>query len=117
MDAVLTEDSDLLVFGCHTVFFKMNASGHGVMIRRQNLENATEIDMRGWNMTKIRHMCILSGCDYLPSLPGIGLKIAHKLLKNYRTIDGVSLCLSMNVIICLLFILYRSFDISAQVAR
>ncbi|CDH53037.1 related to exo1-exonuclease which interacts withmsh2p [Lichtheimia corymbifera JMRC:FSU:9682] len=89
VDAVLTEDSDLLVFGCHTVFFKMNASGHGVMIRRQNLENATEIDMRGWNMTKIRHMCILSGCDYLPSLPGIGLKNAHKLLKNYRTIDGV----------------------------
>ncbi|CDS08505.1 hypothetical protein LRAMOSA09866 [Lichtheimia ramosa] len=88
-DAVLTEDSDLLVFGCHTVFYKMNASGHGVMIRQENLENATEIDIKGWNLTKIRHMCILSGCDYLPSLPGIGLKNAHKLLKNHRTIDSV----------------------------
>lgn len=95
-DAVLTEDSDLLVFGCHTVFYKMNASGHGVMIRQENLGNATEIDIKGWNLTRIRHMCILSGCDYLPSLPGIGLKNAHKLLKNYRTIDSVSLdCLRM----------------------
>lgn len=36
-------------------------------------------------------MCILSGCDYLPSVPGIGLTTAHKLMKKYgRNVNNVS---------------------------
>jgi len=34
-------------------------------------------------------MCVLAGCDYLPSLPGLGIKTAFKLVKSYRTIDNV----------------------------
>ena len=90
VDAVITEDSDLLVFGCHTVIFKMNQYGEGIRIQQKKLSEAKEIDLQGWDQTKIRHMCILSGCDYLASLPGIGLKSAHKLLKKFRTIDSVS---------------------------
>ncbi|KAI9488331.1 PIN domain-like protein [Zychaea mexicana] len=89
VDAVITEDSDLLVFGCHTVLFKMNQYGEGIRIQQGNLSAAKEIDLQGWDQTRIRHMCILSGCDYLASLPGIGLKSAHKLLKKYRTTDAV----------------------------
>ncbi len=29
-------------------------------------------------------MCILSGCDYLPSIPGIGLGKASKLMRKYN---------------------------------
>ncbi len=29
-------------------------------------------------------MCILSGCDYLPSIPGIGLAKASKLMRKYN---------------------------------
>ncbi|KAG2222316.1 hypothetical protein INT45_001579 [Circinella minor] len=89
VDAIITEDSDLLVFGCHTVIFKMNQYGEGIRIQQKNISQAKEIDLQGWDQTKIRHMCILSGCDYLSSLPGIGLKSAHKLLKKFRTIDSV----------------------------
>ena len=32
-------------------------------------------------------MCILSGCDYLESLPGIGLGKAKKLLKTVKKSD------------------------------
>ena len=38
-------------------------------------------------------MCILSGCDYLDSLPGIGLGKASKLFKTvdlFKDIDHVS---------------------------
>ena len=28
-------------------------------------------------------MCILSGCDYLPSIPGMGLVTANKMLKKF----------------------------------
>ena len=34
-------------------------------------------------------MAILSGCDYLPSIPGIGLKTAYSLLRKYKTADNV----------------------------
>ncbi|KAI8147308.1 PIN domain-like protein [Fennellomyces sp. T-0311] len=87
--AIITEDSDLLVFGCHTVVFKLNQYGEGIRIQHSRLAQAKELDLHGWDQTKIRHMCILSGCDYLPSLPGIGLKIAHKLLKKFRTTESV----------------------------
>ena len=32
-------------------------------------------------------MCILSGCDYLESIKGIGFKRAHKLIEENVTFD------------------------------
>lgn len=32
---------------------------------------------------------MLSGCDYLPSIPGLGLKTSHKLLRKHKTVEGV----------------------------
>jgi exonuclease-1 len=32
---------------------------------------------------------MLSGCDYLDSIPGIGLKTAHKLLRRHKTVEKV----------------------------
>ena len=34
-------------------------------------------------------MCILSGCDYINSLPGVGVKKAHGLIKRFRTYSKV----------------------------
>jgi exonuclease-1 len=34
-------------------------------------------------------MAILSGCDYLPSIPGVGLKKAHRLMRKYRNAEKV----------------------------
>lgn len=34
-------------------------------------------------------MCILAGCDYVPSLPGMGLKTAYKYFKKYRSAQEV----------------------------
>jgi len=34
---VITEDSDLLTFGCTRVFFKMDHGGSGVLIEREKL--------------------------------------------------------------------------------
>ena len=45
-------------------------------------------------------MCILSGCDYLPSVPGIGLSTAHKLMKKYaKNVNNVSNHSDSNVVI------------------
>ena len=34
-------------------------------------------------------MCILSGCDYLPSLPTIGIKKAYAYMKQYQCISKI----------------------------
>ncbi|TPX38893.1 hypothetical protein SeMB42_g06558 [Synchytrium endobioticum] len=81
VSAVITEDSDLVVFGCNRVIFKLDATGSGIQIRQSRLN---EVFPRFWTHEKIRHMCILSGCDYLESLPGMGLKTAQKKLLNFE---------------------------------
>ncbi len=42
VDAVITEDSDLLVFGSKRVFFKMDESGNGKLIELKDLGKANK---------------------------------------------------------------------------
>ena len=43
-------------------------------------------------------MCILSGCDYLQSLKGIGLRIAFKFF-NRKTQDDINVVISVYLLI------------------
>ncbi|XP_023659550.1 exonuclease 1 isoform X1 [Paramormyrops kingsleyae] len=84
--AVITEDSDLLAFGCKNVIVKMDKNGNGLEIDQKNLGRCPSLgDM--FTEEKFRYMCILSGCDYLPSIYGIGLSKACKLIKMARNPD------------------------------
>ena len=67
----------------------MDKFGQGVVIKHADLAKATELNLQGWSLTELRQMCILSGCDYLDSLPGMGLKTANKLLRKFKTVDKV----------------------------
>ncbi|KAF9924785.1 Rad2 nuclease [Linnemannia zychae] len=89
VDGIVTEDSDLLVFGCKKVIFKLDQFGAGTEILFEKFSRVQEVSFQDWTLTEIRHMCILSGCDYLPSLPGMGLKTAQRLLRRYKTFDKV----------------------------
>ncbi|KYM86774.1 Exonuclease 1 [Atta colombica] len=79
-DIVITEDSDLTLFGCKKIFFKMDLVGNGILIAQDQLHLAMNVRPEQFEMDKFRHICILSGCDYLPSLPGIGLGKARKFI-------------------------------------
>ena len=48
---------------------------------------------------RFRQMCILSGCDYLPSLPGIGLRKAYKFFRLRRHGDIKTVLLSIAFLI------------------
>nr|XP_055028599.1 exonuclease 1 [Misgurnus anguillicaudatus]XP_055028600.1 exonuclease 1 [Misgurnus anguillicaudatus] len=78
--AVITEDSDLLAFGCKKVILKMDKQGNGLEIDQCHLGRCKSLG-NIFTEEKFRYMCILSGCDYLPSLYGIGLGKACKLLR------------------------------------
>ncbi|GAA5826340.1 hypothetical protein JCM3770_000129, partial [Rhodotorula araucariae] len=89
VDAVVTEDSDLLVFGCRNVLFKLDGEGSCVAIARDDLARCREYNFAGWGDTEFRQMAILSGCDYLESVVGLGLKTAYRLLRKYKTPEKV----------------------------
>ena len=77
-DFVITEDSDLTLFGCQKILFKLDSAGNGVLYERQNLHLCFGLKADSFNFTKFRHMCIMAGCDYLQSLHGIGLGKSKK---------------------------------------
>ncbi|KAJ3411830.1 Rad2 nuclease [Chytridiales sp. JEL 0842] len=91
VSAILTEDSDLLVFGCQRVILKLDAHGNAVEINAKDL-GRVPMFKKGWTFERFRQACILSGCDYLPSLKGIGLKKAAAALADkgsaLRVIDS-----------------------------
>jgi exonuclease 1 len=90
VDGIITEDSDLLVFGCKNVYFKLNdVEGIVTAISRDDFGKVTECSLRGWTDAQFRAMAILSGCDYLPSIPGVGLKTAWTFLRKHRTPENV----------------------------
>ncbi|XP_019444656.1 PREDICTED: exonuclease 1 isoform X6 [Lupinus angustifolius] len=89
VDAVITEDSDLIPFGCPRIIFKMDKFGQGVQFQYSMLEKNKELSFEGFNRQMLLEMCILSGCDYLQSLPGMGLKRAHAIIKKFKSYDKV----------------------------
>ena len=89
IDGIITEDSDLLVFGCQKVLFKLDQAGSCVEILRSRFASTRQVQLAGWTSVEFRQMAILSGCDYLPSIVGMGLKNAHRFLKRYKTVEKV----------------------------
>ncbi|XXG77184.1 hypothetical protein AAC387_Pa08g1384 [Persea americana] len=89
VDAVITEDSDLIPFGCSRIVFKMDKFGQGVEFQYSMLQQNKELNFTGFTKKMLLEMCILSGCDYLQSLPGMGLKKAHALVRKFKSYDKV----------------------------
>ncbi|CAF0844666.1 unnamed protein product [Brachionus calyciflorus] len=83
---IITEDSDLILFGCEKVMYKLDINGFGQLIQKEKIISITQFDSAD-NFERFRWMCILSGCDYLENLPGIGLGKAKKLLKSINKSD------------------------------
>ncbi|CAO2823458.1 unnamed protein product [Amaranthus hypochondriacus] len=89
VDAVITEDSDLIAFGCPRIIYKMDKYGQGVEFQFHKLQYNKDLNFTGFTIDMIQEMCILSGCDYLSSLPGMGLKRAHSLISKFKTFQKV----------------------------
>ena len=82
--ACVTEDSDLVAFGCDRLFIKLERTGVGREIVVADLLCARPVDAFVRRLKNVYAeggllgMCVLSGCDYLPSLKGMGLRTAAK---------------------------------------
>ncbi|PHH76298.1 hypothetical protein CDD82_4060 [Ophiocordyceps australis] len=87
IDGIISDDSDLLVFGAKCLLTKMDKFGQCIEINRADFGKCREISLVGWTDADFRHMAIMSGCDYLEGLSNIGLKTAHRLLRKCKTVE------------------------------
>ncbi|VDM95525.1 unnamed protein product [Thelazia callipaeda] len=78
VEAVVTEDSDLIAFGCEKIVFKMESTGSCVIFEQHLLPKCLCRALADqFDFDKFRRICILSGCDYLQAgLHGVGLNKA-----------------------------------------
>lgn len=87
VDLVVTEDSDTLAYGCPRVLFKIDfdaCQGQEIQLMRDLGENEA-LSFKNWTHDMFVFMCILSGCDYCKGVPGIGIKLAHKIVRVHRS--------------------------------
>ena len=101
VSGVVSEDSDLIAFGCHRLLSKMDMNGDFVDVRLEwafrgpdmpnKPINAGEIGkLERWTESMFVDLCILSGSDYkLGKIAGIGIKKAFQLLNRLRNLPRI----------------------------
>lgn len=89
IQGMLSEDSDLLVFGAKCLLTKLDQYGECVEINRADFAACREISLVGWSDAEFRRMAILSGCDYLASINRMGLKSAYRFVRRYKNIEKI----------------------------
>ena len=89
IEGILSEDSDLLVFGAKRLLTKLDQYGDCIEINRADFSACREISLVGWTDEEFRRMAILSGCDYLGNITGMGLKNAYRLVRKFKTAEKI----------------------------
>lgn len=78
IDFVITEDTDLILYGCEKIIYKLDATGSCLLYERSKLFKCLGAHSDKVDFEKFRRICILSGCDYLKNIPSVGLQSAKK---------------------------------------
>ncbi|XP_068690129.1 exonuclease 1-like [Montipora foliosa] len=68
------------------VLYKVHLHGSCQSIQSKDIPKCLNIS--NYTFDLFRHMCIIAGCDYLESLPGIGIKRAHNLMTKVAAANG-----------------------------
>ncbi|ESZ96805.1 hypothetical protein SBOR_2806 [Sclerotinia borealis F-4128] len=89
IDGILSEDSDLLVFGAKCLLTKLDQFGNCIEINKADFCACKDANLTGWSDVEFRRMAILSGCDYLASMSRMGLKTAYRLVRKHKTIENI----------------------------
>ncbi|OII73053.1 xpg (rad-related) exonuclease [Cryptosporidium ubiquitum] len=83
VDAVITEDSDMLVFGSICTIYKYDdKTGLCRVIYWKDLYKSGVIPKSMFSYETFVLGCILTGCDYVKSPQGVGIKTAMKLVQE-----------------------------------
>lgn len=89
VSGIVSEDSDLLVFGAKRLLTKLDDYGQCIEINRRDFAAVRDLHMVDWTDAHFRQMAIFRGCDYLSGLDNLGLKTAYRMLRKYKTPEKV----------------------------
>ncbi|XP_062117972.1 exonuclease 1 [Humulus lupulus] len=92
ISVVITEDSDLIAYGCEAIVFKMDRYGNGEEILLDNVFNNSKArtpSFQNFDKELLTGMCVLAGCDFLTSVPGIGIAKSYAFVSKYWNLDRV----------------------------
>lgn len=94
VDGILSEDSDLLIFGCKKLITKLSDTAECIEINRDNFNKVKKIPyLVNYTPEQLRLVAMLSGCDYTKGVANIGLKTAFQIVKKYNSLDRVLIAL------------------------
>lgn len=88
VNGIVSEDSDLLVFGAKNLLTKLDQFGECIEIRQAEFTACRELNFEGLRVDHLRTIAILNGCDYLRGVPRMGLKTAHRLVRKFRSVPN-----------------------------
>ena len=89
VDIVISDDSDLIAYGCSKILFKLNSSGNGLEFSRQDLFLSDSSPLHKFTEEMTLSFCILLGCDYLKNPKGWGWKRLFRLVIKGRTASRI----------------------------
>jgi len=83
IDAVLSEDTDVLAYGSPLFLTKIDTMNDTVVcINYQKMLDELEMTKESFV-----DLCIMLGCDYNSNVPKVGLEKSYALMKRYKNID------------------------------
>ena len=82
-DYIVSDDTDVFTFGGNKV---LKSS-----IKNNIIETNLDLFLEkiGYTFPKFIDLCILSGCDYLPFIPLLGINTIYTLFKKYNCIEDI----------------------------
>lgn len=83
VDAVATEDTDAIAFGATYMIRGLDIAAKNIIV----VETARVLREMDMTMPQFIDMCILLGCDYTRTIPGIGYKRAVALMRKYKSLE------------------------------
>lgn len=87
---IISEDSDLLIFGCRKLITKLNDFGECIEICRDDYGKLPKkFPLSQLTDDEVRLMVCLSGCDYTAGVPKVGLITAMKLVTRFHTLERI----------------------------
>lgn len=88
-DFVITEDSDLLAYGCPDILFKLKEGKADRVTLMSDFGSDKSSIFYKWSHEMFITMCLLSGCDYFPGVNRIGPAYAHNYVRLHKSLGPI----------------------------
>jgi 5'-3' exonuclease len=86
VDAVMTEDTDILAYGCPIFLHRINISNNSIcQIKMVDVLRNLEL-----NYKEFLDFCIMCGTDYNTNIRNIGNESSYRLIKEHGSIDRLT---------------------------